>query len=608
MAAAAIQVSVPGRPALLRRATEPWAWALLATAFLVAVTLAAPGPSPGDWLGDTDDAVRLVGVRELIAGSPWLDTTLARLGAPEPLLSHWSRLIDLPLALLIRALTPMLGQDGAELATRIVWPLLLFFVLALVVAREAGQRGGRAAGAFAIFLAATSAMALAQFRPGRIDHHNAMILCTVAGLLLLARSTQNRRTAWGAGALLGLGLAIGYEAIAIMIPALALASLLALLRQPGTEQNASGAQHATAAATLVLAVAFAATIPPWRWLDVRCDALSLNLVALAACTTAGLYAAERFGGGRLARCTVAGAGAMLGAGIYAWLEPACLAGPFGQVAPALKPIWLDQVMETRSILWLGAAHPATALSIAVFMAAGSAAQIALWRRQRDAGNGLLAAFVTLAAVPGCWQIKFLPYACWLAAVPVAVWVAGLSGTRLISATVVRAATLVLLSQSTLGVALGAAIAPLLPSGTQGASEVEASDPRRPCFLSHNVRRLAGLPAGLVAADIDLGPYIVALTPHRVVAAPYHRLQAGILANQAIMTAEPEEAYLRLAALGVDYVALCTDRWQKSPAARRASGPRSLRARLLNGGQVEFLREMPQPAAAPVRIWRVQPGG
>jgi hypothetical protein len=295
---------------------------------------------------------------------------------------------------------------------------------------------------------------------------------------------------------------------------------------------------------------------------------------------------------------------MLGAGFYAWLEPACLAGPFGQVAPALKPIWLDQVMETKSILWLGASHPATALSIAAFMGAGSAAQIALWRRQRNAGNGLLAAFVALAAVLGCWQIKLLPYACWLAVVPTAVWAAGLSGIGSISAPLVRAAAVVLLSQSTLDAAFAAAIAPLQRSGTHGPSAVVASDPRRPCFLSHNVRRLAGLPAGLVAADVDLGPYIVALTPHRVVAAPYHRLQAGILANQAIMTAEPEEAYRRLAALGVDYVALCTDR--RSLAARLASGLRSLRARLLNGSHVDFLHEIPQPAAAPVRIWRVHP--
>ena len=84
------------------------------------------------------------------------------------------------------------------------------------------------AAAFALFLVTTSAMALAQFRPGRIDHHNAQILCAVAGLLFLARSLDDRRAGWIAGALLGLGLAIGYEAIALVVPALALAALAAV--------------------------------------------------------------------------------------------------------------------------------------------------------------------------------------------------------------------------------------------------------------------------------------------------------------------------------------------------------------------------------------------
>jgi hypothetical protein len=210
------QVLLPRLPLLGRWAVTPLAWALLATAFLLIATLAGPGPSLSDWLGDPDDAVRLVTVRELLAGAPWFDTTLPRIGAPEPLLSHWSRLIDAPLAMLIGLLSPLLGRDGAELATRIVWPMLPFFALALIVAREAQRRAGWVAAAFVLFLVVTSATALAQFRPGRIDHHNVQILCAVAGSLFLARSCDDRRAGWIAGALLGLGLAIGYEAIAFV--------------------------------------------------------------------------------------------------------------------------------------------------------------------------------------------------------------------------------------------------------------------------------------------------------------------------------------------------------------------------------------------------------
>src|SRR5689334_8231849 len=69
--------------------------------------------------------------------------------------------------------------------------------------------------------------------------------------------------------------------------------------------------------------------------------------------------------------------------------------------------------------------------------------------------------------------------------------------------------------------------------TRPSVAARTGDPRRPCFQSANVRRLEALPTGLVTADLDLGPYIVALTPHRVVP-PYHRLSEGILANHAIL--------------------------------------------------------------------------
>ena len=71
------------------------------------------------------------------------------------------------------------------------------------------------------------------------------------------------------------------------MPALAIAAL-AVIWQP---RNGAGMVRAAAAATAGLFVTFALTVPPGRWLDVRCDALSLNLVVFAALATAGLCAA-----------------------------------------------------------------------------------------------------------------------------------------------------------------------------------------------------------------------------------------------------------------------------------------------------------------------------
>ena len=193
------QQMLPPVRMLCRWAAARPAWVVLATAILVISTLAGPQPSLSDSLGDTDDAVRLVSVRELLAGAPWFDTTLPRIGAPEPLVSHWSRLIDAPLGAMITAFSPLLGKGEAELATRILWPALLFFVLALIIANEAHRRAGALAAAFALYLVINSGAATVQFRPGRIDHHNAQILCAVAGLLFLSRSWDDRAPAGSPG-------------------------------------------------------------------------------------------------------------------------------------------------------------------------------------------------------------------------------------------------------------------------------------------------------------------------------------------------------------------------------------------------------------------------
>ena len=524
-------------------------------------------------------------------------------------MSHWSRLIDAPLAALIGIFTPLLGPERAELATRIVWPALLFLALALIVAREAQRRAGPVGAAFAVMLVATSVVALAQFRPGRVDHHNAQILCAVAALLFLPRSLDDKRSGWIAGCLLGLGLAVGYEAIALVVPALGLAALVAVWQsRHGSSQggvSSDGVACAGLGAAATLLVALIATIPPSRWLDVRCDALSLNLVLLAVCGAAGLWTAMAVHSRLSIRVGLLGVSLATGAGLYTGLEPACLAGPFGQTSPALKALWLDHVMEAKSILWLGTSHPGPALAAVGFMMAGVVAQLALWRRQRDTRSGLAAAFVMLAAALGCWQIKLMPYACWLAAVPLAVWAAGLRGTASLSPAVVRLAAVVLLSQATLDAAFGALLSPFQRSGETTASAAESGDPRRPCFRSANVRGLAALPPGLVAGDIDLGPYIVALSPHRVVAAPYHRLEGGILANHAIVDGTPEQALRRIGALGVGYVALCADR--SAGTGSKSEGPATtLSARLLGGDHFGFLQELDLPTAGAIRVWKVVP--
>ena len=371
----------------------PWAsgWLGFGSGGLVAIAaLAGGGPALRDWLGDPDDALRLVSVRELLGGAPWFDPTLPRVGAPDPLISHWSRLIDLPLAALIGVLRPLLGQDPGELLTRVFWPLALFAILQVLVVREALRRGGAWAAACAAVFAATSIAAMGQFRPGRIDHHNAQILCAVAGLLLLVRAIDEHRQGWRAGVLFGLGLAIGYEAIALVVPALGLAALIAQVDP--AQRQAVFSQYRNNGHAVGGIPARAATV---ALAQKRLDALSLNMFVLAGCCSLGLWTARRFAVGLCARLAILGVTAR-------WRRHLCcpradlLAGPFGQVDPALNSVWLGHVLETESLLSLSSRQPALALAQYIFLFAGADARVALWRRRRDTASTLATDIVKLS--------------------------------------------------------------------------------------------------------------------------------------------------------------------------------------------------------------------
>src|SRR5467141_350366 len=129
----------------------------------------------------TDDAMRLVQVRDLISGQDWFDLFQHRLDPPGTSM-HWSRVVDVPLAALILLLRPLIGTHGAETVTLVVWPALLLAAALVLVASIARQLSNGVANAqiAAVVLAVLAAPALIHFRPGAIDHHNAQIVLLLA--------------------------------------------------------------------------------------------------------------------------------------------------------------------------------------------------------------------------------------------------------------------------------------------------------------------------------------------------------------------------------------------------------------------------------------------
>jgi hypothetical protein len=82
---------------------------------------------------------------------------------------------------------------------------------------------------------------------------------------------------------------------------------------------------------------------------------------------------------------------------------------------------------------------------------------------------------------------------------------------------------------------------LYPIAAQATNHRDTAPDRRSCSDPLVIARLAELPPGVLLAPIDTGAWALVATRHRVVAGPYHRNQAGMLATLRFYRGGPEQA-------------------------------------------------------------------
>ena len=184
---------------------------------------------------DPDDAMRAVQVRDLLNGQSWFDMTSVRLDPPHGMFSHWSRVVDAPLAALEAFFRIFFSAETAERITRLVFPLALLATLYALAARNARILGGDAARLPAILLTFLSGAMFGQFQPGRIDHHapQIVLLMTTVGFFLQGLDPLRARAMAVAAASMGLSFAISLENLPFFIVLLAFLTAL-FAREGGT--------------------------------------------------------------------------------------------------------------------------------------------------------------------------------------------------------------------------------------------------------------------------------------------------------------------------------------------------------------------------------------
>lgn len=499
-------------------------------------------------LGDTDDAMRLAQLRDWLSGQGWYDLNQARVAGGYE--SHWSRLIDAGLAGTLWVFGWFFDPAMAERLMRVVWPLLWLVPTMAGVVAIAWRIGGREAALMTLLLAAIGLPGFQQFRAGRIDHHNVQIALS---MLAVAATVWSDRVRWGAlaaGAVTGLAIAIGLECL----PYLLVCAAAFALRHAVDATSAQAVRRyglALAASSLGGLLIIAG---PDHWSRAACDEIAVNWVAVTAAGGIGLAVAATLATPRLAvRCAQVGVIGALAIALFVWIEPRCVHGPYAMMDPAVWPIWLTHVREMKPLAGLIIESPSTGIGLATFPLVGVAVVVTLARSMRSDFGFLVAAAALLASVATMLaSIKGASYATWLAMPLVAAFALQLFAQLRLQSLLQRFAVGMFLTPAVLS--FGAIT--IANAAGLGTSESHKGTEAESCFKNASYVPLAHLPPGLVATEIDYGPFLLALTPHSVLSAPYHRLSAGIVATHQIFSSRPDEARALLTRQGVTYVMVC----------------------------------------------------
>lgn len=582
------------------------ALALIATLVSVAVDACSGFRALTNAVGDNDSLLRLVEVRDMLAGQGWFDLHQYRMGLEGGFVMHWSRLVDAPLAAIILVASALTGSMAmAEAITQVLWPALLLLPAVFFIVRAARGFAGVGAVLPAVVIGTAALHFIGIFSAGALDHHNVQLTLTLASLSLLLEAPKRRWAALFSGLCAALTLAVGMETAPYVATIGACISVLFVLDPVGERRIARDFGLGFAG---VSALVFVTTIPPSAWGLAQCDAFSAVQFVVALVAGLGLVVVTSLNasGGTASRRLIALGllASVLGAVVIA-LFPQCLSAPYANVDPRFKEFLLDHIDEAQSLFDLAVNDPASvaaryvtplmAIILMAFRLRGP------WRRQ----DILVGALLVTAFIVSAWQIRGSTFSIAFAVIPLSGWVATwrerarISPSRSVS---LRMAAVWLVSVNAVWTGTAAATATALEAG-RATADGKAAGTDAPCERKVSFDALSRLPNTAVLAISNLGSPILAYSGHRVFAGPYHRNIAGYLLALDAFVGSADDARAIVEAHHVGLVAVCSANGESKLLAEKA--PAGFLAQLARGVVPAWLEPVEGTAAGPLQLYRVK---
>lgn len=573
-------------------------WLVLAIWLVVgAIMVRSALPAITQWtFPDPDDAMRLIQVRDWLAGQSWFDVTQYRLNGPAGGPMHWSRLVDIPIAGVILVARPLVGQHGAETAALIVIPLLTLGIAMLLVHRIAFRLMQGRAALLAVLATPLSLGAMKQMRIMRIDHHGWQIVLALVTTLAVLDDKRPRRSGLVAGAALALWLNISIEALPF-VAAVGAWFALEWLRDSSAGERLKTYLGALALVSLLL---FVATHLPSAWFGHPHDVLNVAHLTGFAVASLGCQFAVRPTVSDFRRRLVA-LGAVGGVAVAAMfaVDPHVLQGPFSSLDPLVADWWYAGVDEGMPVWRLSPADAAVGLAQPLVGLAGALLAI---RKSRADERQVWTAFAYLLFAMTLASVFVIREATTASTM-------SLPGTAFLCAAALRRARTLSLMPLRVAATTGslfimapayAAPALVMPVNPQ---LVDAMQSTHACLMRTELEKLDTLPPSNLAAPLDITPAILASTPHRAIASGYHRNNDGIHDVIALFAGKPAVARAILARRHVDYVVFCPNAPEAIRWANR--GPGGLAAMLNARRAPAWLEPVAIPGLRGLSVLRVR---
>jgi hypothetical protein len=578
------QMTLP--PALKVVSRNLFAFMLALAAFVVIAKALVAGQNMHEnfALMGNDDIMRLLSVRDLIAGQSWFDTTQYRMIPPDGVSIHWSRYVDAGIAAIILPLSAFVPMDTAEQLAATIWPTLIMLVTLCVVGFGTRRVFGVVPAVVAMMcLVVWPLTAEVHATAGNLDHHNVQLLLLFTLIFAVIWPTRSVMSGVVGGLAGAFSLAVGLEALLFI----ASAGLILVVQNargvPDARRHLFGFSAALGLGSILFWLGQAA--PATRLLQV-CDQLGVPILSLVWMAVISSLVPLAFGGRVAGFMGFAVTAVLTGLGLLLiWpLLSTCFDGPYGNLPVELRDYISASIVEAKPAVAYAKDFPVPAIIFTVPVIAALILGFARWRQvigtpQADP-LGVLLVFCAIGFAVILYQMRTVIMVAAVIPTIGGVVVAGMLAQYLKERDAVRGlATIVAAVAFVAPMLFAQALQPILPKPQDSSATSSAQ-----CRTYAALQSLNAVPPSLILSHGNFGGSLIWATHHDALGGPYHR-SAAALTNGALAFGMEEDALrLHVLSTGADHLLLCRD------AAYRSAFLTGLAA----GDAVDWLRPVLVP--------------